>query len=95
MDEKIIDIEFFKFKNVLLPIFKCCSIVTNNDWCERELFLFVVPTIICKKTYMTTLLTRPSIFDRSDHVLLFTFWGLGDQGDVIWQLYGYDRMTMV
>ncbi len=32
---------------------------------------------------MATLFTRPSIFDRSDNVLLFTFWDLDDLSDVI------------
>ncbi len=35
-------------KDVMLPILKCCLIVNNNAWFERYLFLFVVPTVICK-----------------------------------------------
>ncbi len=69
-------------KGVIMPILKCCLIVNNYVWFERYLFLFVVLTVICKR-YIVTLFTRPSLFDRSDHVLLLTFWGLDDLRDII------------
>ncbi len=37
-----------RFKDLILPILKCL-IVNNNVCFERYLFLFVVPTVICKR----------------------------------------------
>ncbi len=43
-------------KYVSMLILKCL-IVKNNVWCERYLYLFVAPIVICKQISMTTLFT--------------------------------------
>ncbi len=90
----LFNISIISYYDVILQFLKCCLFVNNNVWCERYLVLFVAPTVICKRyTYKEALFTRPSLFDRSEHVLMFTFWVIwsnwhhSGQSDIWWICY--------
>ncbi len=74
----------------LFRMFLCIPDGQINRKADRQAETIKAPSLALLKDVILPILkciwqhfTKPSIFDRSDHVLLYTFWGLDDLSDII------------